>query len=197
MEECFRANIFLTYFPAHTTHGMQPANNGVFKVLKGAYRKYLAELNSLSDSSPVGKINFIRCFLKARKAVTPYTIKSAFRHPGIYPINRLKCLKHPEIQPDKPVVSKAEGEAVGAAGGQPNPDLPAQPSEPPPAPTLTRRFLLNIAKEQDEARRRRQLKIAADEVDSLRAELSIAKRKAADLEEKERQRLEEKTSRRK
>lgn len=47
MEECFRANIWIAYFPAHTSHGVQPADNGVFNVLKGAYRKHLSKLQSI------------------------------------------------------------------------------------------------------------------------------------------------------
>lgn len=90
MEECFRANIYVCYFPALTSHGMQPADNGPFKVLKGAYRKHLERLQSLSDAAPVGKINFVRCLLRARKEVTPTVIKSAFRHTGIWPISRRK-----------------------------------------------------------------------------------------------------------
>ena len=74
MEECFWHNIHLCFLPAHSSHGLQPADNGHFNVLKRAYRKELESLDSLTDSAPVGKINFIRCFAKARAAVTKRTI---------------------------------------------------------------------------------------------------------------------------
>lgn len=101
MVECFRTNIFLAYLPAHTSHGLQALDNGIFNVLKVAYEKLISQLNSITESAPVSKINFVRCLVEARKAITERTIRGGFSHTGTWPINRQKALSHPEIQPDK------------------------------------------------------------------------------------------------
>jgi hypothetical protein len=67
--------------------------------LKAAYRKELKTLNSLNDSRPIDKVNFIRAYSKARsQGLTKQNIKSAFRIIGNWPILRRKALSHPEIQ---------------------------------------------------------------------------------------------------
>src|SRR5580704_3932823 len=102
MTICFFNNVYLCYLPAHTSHSLQPLNNGVFNACKTAYRKELAKLANLTDSAPVDKINFIRCYAKARKeGITKRNIQSGFRVTGNWPINRYKALNHPEIQQDK------------------------------------------------------------------------------------------------
>lgn len=158
-------------------HGMQPADNGPFKVLKGAYRKHLERLQSLSDAAPVGKINFVRCLLRARKEVTPTVIKSAFRHTGIWPISRRKAHSHPEIQKD------------------PEKRIPSdQPVEPV---AVTRRQILDLAKEGiTTATRRFELKKVADNLDEKNAEIAILKRQLAEFHEKKALEA-EKTTRRK
>src|ERR1700733_4745669 len=106
MTVCFLYNIYLCFLPAHTSHGLQPLDNGVFNVLKAAYRKELSRLAVLTDAAPVNKINFIRCYVIARQAITVKTIKSSFRTTGNWPINRQKALGYPEIQPDEPERAK-------------------------------------------------------------------------------------------
>lgn len=101
MKFCFSNNIFCCYFPAHMSHEMQPADNGPFNVCKNSYRKWISRLNSLTDSAPVDKINFISCHAKAREeAFTEETIKGGFRVTGNWPISRARALRHPEIQQD-------------------------------------------------------------------------------------------------
>ena len=70
MEECFFSNVYLYFLPAHTSHRLQPADNGHFNVLKSIYQKEIAKLDSLTNSAPVGKINFLQYLHIARKAVT-------------------------------------------------------------------------------------------------------------------------------
>jgi hypothetical protein len=99
MSFCFLNNIYCCYFPAHCSHGTQPLDNGPFNSLKAAYRKGLKTLNSLNDSRPIDKINFIMAYSKARpQGLTEQNIKSAFRTTGNWPISRRKALSHPEIQ---------------------------------------------------------------------------------------------------
>jgi len=102
MITCFFNNVYLCFLPAHTSHGLQPLDNGVFNASKATYRKELAKLSTLTDSTPVDKINFIRCYAKARKeGMTKKTIQSAWRVTGNWPINRNKALVHPEVQQEK------------------------------------------------------------------------------------------------
>ncbi|MGI0016370.1 MAG: hypothetical protein ACREBU_23365 [Nitrososphaera sp.] len=102
MATCFAHNVYLCYLPAHCSHGLQPLDNGIFNASKAAYRKVLANLVSLTDSAPVDKINFIRCYAQARKeGMTKKNIQSGWRVTGNWPINRTKALSHPEIQMDR------------------------------------------------------------------------------------------------
>ncbi|KAF6517789.1 hypothetical protein HZS61_003350 [Fusarium oxysporum f. sp. conglutinans] len=102
MATCFLNNVYCCYLPAHCSHGLQPLDNGIFNVIKGAYRKELQMLASLTDSAPVDKVNFIRAYAKAREAgMRKDIILSGWRFTGNWPINHHKALTHPEIQPDK------------------------------------------------------------------------------------------------
>lgn len=68
-------------------------------MLKFGYRTELGRLNSLTDSAPVDKVNFLRCYIKARElAFTRETIKNGFKVTGVWPISRETALSHPEIQ---------------------------------------------------------------------------------------------------
>ncbi len=67
MAICFQNNIFCCYLPAHTSHGLQPLDNGPFNALKAAYRKELSQYSILTDSTPMDKINFIRAYAKAQQ----------------------------------------------------------------------------------------------------------------------------------
>ena len=77
---CLQHNIYLLYLPAHTSHILQPLDLSVFSSLKRSYRKELGYLNILTDSSPLGKQNFLLCYQKARKeALTISNIKSGWK----------------------------------------------------------------------------------------------------------------------
>jgi hypothetical protein len=77
---------------------LQPLDNGVFNVVKGAYRKELQKLASLTDSAPVDKVSFIRAYAKAREAgMRKEVILSAWRFTENWPISRQKALLYPEI----------------------------------------------------------------------------------------------------
>ncbi|KAK8859480.1 Pogo transposable element with ZNF domain [Apiospora arundinis] len=101
MAVCFLNNVYCCCLPAHTSHGLQPLDNGVFNSLKVAYRRVFGKLASLTDVRPVDKVNFIRCYARAREAAfTPQTIKSGWKVTGNWPISRRQALNHPEIQQD-------------------------------------------------------------------------------------------------
>ncbi|KAJ3453537.1 hypothetical protein MRS44_017784 [Fusarium solani] len=68
-----------------------------------AYRRELEKFASLTDSTPMDKVNFIRVYAKARQVgMTKKNILSGWRVTGNWPISRTKALRHPEIQQDRP-----------------------------------------------------------------------------------------------
>lgn len=82
--------------PAHTSHGLQPLDNGIFAVLKRVLNAEAEKLNISRDHTPLGKINFVRCLIEARKAVTKRTIKHGWKITGNWPLIRSTALKHPD-----------------------------------------------------------------------------------------------------
>lgn len=97
---CYFNNVYCCYLPAHTSHGLQPLDNGPFNVVKAKYKRELDAYNVRSDSTPVDKLNFIRAYHEARKAFTASTITAAWRHTGQWPISRSKAHRHNECQND-------------------------------------------------------------------------------------------------
>ena len=80
MWECFRENIYMIFLPPHSSHVLQPLDVGAFSALKRAYRKHLGNLVALTNTNPVGKLNFLRYYKEARdKALTDKNIKGGFR----------------------------------------------------------------------------------------------------------------------
>ncbi|KAF7909664.1 uncharacterized protein EAF01_003382 [Botrytis porri] len=93
MLECFNNNIYLLFLPPHTSHVLQPLDLSVFSPLKSAYRIELNKLSLLSDSSPIGKRNFLSCYQKARiEGLTIQNIKSGWQASGLWPKNMAKPL---------------------------------------------------------------------------------------------------------
>lgn len=165
MEECFFGNVYLCFLPAHTSHGLQPADNGHFNVLKAAYRKEIDKLDSITDSAPIGKINFLRCLAKARKAVSEKTIKAAWRHTSNWPVSRQKALNHPDCKPDR------EKRGVDAAELEPE-DNP-----------VDRQFIITMSKENPQQRYK--FRRLAEELDTLQAKIVFLEQEKAELRARE------------
>lgn len=90
---CFQYNIYLLYLPPHTSHVLQPLDLAIFSPLKRAYRRLLGNLSLLTDSAPVGKQNFLRCYCKARiEALIAKNIKSGWYASGLWPQRMAKPL---------------------------------------------------------------------------------------------------------
>jgi DDE superfamily endonuclease/helix-turn-helix, Psq domain/Tc5 transposase DNA-binding domain len=90
---CFQHNIYLLYLPPHTSHVLQPLDLSIFSALKHYYRKQIGYLNLLTDSSPIGKQNFLLCYQKARKdALSVSNIKSGWKASGLWPVSSAKPL---------------------------------------------------------------------------------------------------------
>ena len=66
MWEYYHHDIYLLFLPPHSSHITQPYDFSCFSVLKRAYRYYLGDLIILTDSSLIGKENFLRCYSRAR-----------------------------------------------------------------------------------------------------------------------------------
>lgn len=93
MWECFLHNIQLVFLPPHTSHVLQPLDLAVFSSLKTSYRKQVGFLSLLTDSTPIGKRNFLRCYYKARlDALIARNIKSGWKASGLWPVNSAKPL---------------------------------------------------------------------------------------------------------
>ncbi|XP_044715054.1 DDE superfamily endonuclease domain-containing protein [Hirsutella rhossiliensis] len=77
---CYQHQIHLLFLPPHTSHVLQPLDLSVFSALKHYYRKQVGFLSLLTDSSPVGKQNFLSCYQKAREqALTVSNIKGGWK----------------------------------------------------------------------------------------------------------------------
>lgn len=166
MTFCFHHNINCLYLPAHTSHGLQALDNAPFASLKRAYESEIEKLNSFTDGSPIGKLNFIRCIKTAREAVSQRTIIKGFSHTGTWPVSRAKALRHPEIGEDSvdpPEVCEAEE------------DLKDE--------VMDHGYIMGLADPQDHAQRLTARKIAT-EFDSLRARIALLERENTGLQMK-------------
>ncbi|KAJ3455352.1 hypothetical protein MRS44_013952 [Fusarium solani] len=170
MATCFLNNVYCCYLPAHCSHGLQPLDNGVFNVVKGAYRKELQMLASLTDSAPVDKVNFIRAYAKAREAgMKKEIILSGWMVTRNWPINRHKALSHPEIQPDREKLLEQLK----------TPSPPQLHSDDTPT---TSRQVRDLAKHRSRPTRRKYSKIAKG-VEALEMKVAVQNRRIASLEE--------------
>jgi hypothetical protein len=96
MYSCFQNNVYLLFLPPHTSHVLQPLDLSVFSSLKSHYRKEVGFLGLLTDSSPIGKQNFLSCYLKARKeALSAKIIKNGWKATGLWPKSMAKPLLSP------------------------------------------------------------------------------------------------------
>lgn len=95
---CKQNNIFCIFFPAHTSHLLQPLDLCPFAQLKDRYRRAINELASLDDAAPVKKERFIACYKLARDdRLTPKNIKAGWKASGIYPWNPRKALRSSQL----------------------------------------------------------------------------------------------------
>ena len=93
---CYQHNIHLLFLPLHTSHVLQPLDLSVFSSLKSHYRKSVGFLTLLTDSSPIGKQNFLDCYYKARKeALSAKVIKAGWKASGLWPKSMAKPLLSP------------------------------------------------------------------------------------------------------
>ncbi len=93
MTTCYLNNVHMLFLPAHTSHVLQPLDLGCFSSLKSAYRRFLGEHTALTDTTKVGKANFLEFYAKAREiGLREENIRSGWKATGLYPKNVAKPL---------------------------------------------------------------------------------------------------------
>jgi 4-hydroxybenzoate polyprenyltransferase len=90
---CFKNRIHVIYLPAHCSHVVQSLDIGVFSSLKTAYRRWLAGISLWTDSTIVGKRNFLEYYRRARLVgLTSSNILAGWKGSGLWPVNQTKPL---------------------------------------------------------------------------------------------------------
>jgi DDE superfamily endonuclease len=93
MTMCYLNNIYLLFLPAHTSHVLQLLDLGCFSSLKTAYRRLIGEHTALTDTTKIGKANFLEFYAKAREiGLREANIWSGWKAAGLYPKNIAKPL---------------------------------------------------------------------------------------------------------
>ena len=84
----------LACLPPHTTHKLQPLDEGFFQPLSTLYKRKLVELLSLDSSTNVDKVDFIRLYQAARlEAAKESTIQHAWEKAFLFPLDPERLLK--------------------------------------------------------------------------------------------------------
>lgn len=92
---CTKNKVQPFYLPSNTSHELHPLDVGCFSPLKMKYCQIIEDLGILDITASGSKRRFIRAYVKASEdAFKPDTIRSGFRHSGIWPF-------HPEHVPDR------------------------------------------------------------------------------------------------
>ncbi len=108
-------HIHILCYPAHSTHIYQGLDVAVFGVLKKYWSQERDNWQRITGQK-IDKTNFLTVYGKAHiRALTPATIRSAFRTTGVWPLNRNAI----------PVDSMAPSKETSCEG-----DLPVRPATP-------------------------------------------------------------------
>jgi len=93
MTICYLNNVHLLFLPAHTSHVLQPLDLGCFSSLKTAYRRLVSDHTALTDTTKIGKANFLEFYAKAREiGLREENIRSGWKATGLYPKSVTKPL---------------------------------------------------------------------------------------------------------
>ena len=105
---CFQHKIFIIFLPSHASRVLQPLDVAVFSSLKTAYRSKLSTYINTTDSAPINKLVFLRCYHHARTTgFTQKNILSGWRATGLWPIAMAKPLMNPLVIsiPSEPIIT--------------------------------------------------------------------------------------------
>jgi hypothetical protein len=94
---------------------MKPLDLGVFSSLKHHSRKEVGLYALLTDSSPIGKQNFLRCYHKARiEALCSKNIKAGWKATGLLPKSMAKPLMSPLLLENSNKVKETPQNTLGS-----------------------------------------------------------------------------------
>src|SRR5215475_3563353 len=103
MTICYLNNVHLLFYPAHTSYVLQPLDFGCFSSLKTAYRRLVGEHIALTDTTKVGKANFLEFYAKAREiGLREENVRSGWKATGLYPKSVTKPLNSRWVTEPKP-----------------------------------------------------------------------------------------------
>jgi hypothetical protein len=133
---CYQNNVHLLFLPPHTSHVLQPLDLSVFSSLKSHYRTAVSNLALLTDSSPIGKQNFLACYCKARKeALSAKIIKAGWKATGLWPKSMAKPLLSPLLlensnsKKDTPQATQSFNRRLGIDSSQEGLSTPRKSTE--------------------------------------------------------------------
>lgn len=87
-EWCRERNIFIVKFFPNATHILQPADVGVFGPGKSIYSKEVQRWKQENGNRQLSMVDHIKVLKKVvDKAMTPDTIKNAFKKTGLFPLD--------------------------------------------------------------------------------------------------------------
>lgn len=90
---CYLNNVYLLFFPAHTSHILQPLDLGYFSSLKTAYRRLVNAHTALTDTTKIGKAQFLEFYAEARQiSLREQCVRSRWKATGLYPKSVAKPL---------------------------------------------------------------------------------------------------------
>ena len=93
--------------PPHTTHILQPLDNGTFASLKACWRQECQKVYSENPGTVLNRRNFMVVFQKAWvKGMSTENIVSYFKSVGLYPVNRRVVLSKLEPDHDINIISR-------------------------------------------------------------------------------------------
>ncbi|KAK3983848.1 hypothetical protein QBC44DRAFT_209437, partial [Cladorrhinum sp. PSN332] len=130
-----------------------------------------------TDSMPIGKVNFLRCYAKAReKQLTAFQINRGWRSTGIYPKNRLKALRSQYVKTEsEPSTLQRAHHGINNGLNIPNSSFEIRKMLSDFTVTTAQRYVLRaIGKEMDQHRvekmiLKKRIEDLTQQVDDLRA----------------------------
>ena len=142
--------IIVFCLPPHTTHLLQPLDNGVFSSLKNHWGKQCQQFYANNPGKVINRRNFMAVFARAwLEGMAIINVVSCFRAVGVYPTDRRVALaqvapepssSHPTPTPYVPFCTPRKGVPTDAPSTTPTaatPDATLTLAEPPPPITFT------------------------------------------------------------
>jgi hypothetical protein len=142
----YQNNVYLLFLPLYISHVLQPLDLSVFSALKTHYRAAVSQLTLLTDSSPIGKQNFLSCYSQARKeALSTKIIKAGWQATGLWPKSTAKPLLSPLLLEN----SNSKGDSLQAIQSFNRPLVINSPQEVLSTPRKSTEIKAQVARFQE------------------------------------------------